>query len=131
MTVSRGKRARAGEPSATTTDRVERLTAHHAIVYGAGEPYGPRAGRCLDKRRRPRSLWTAMLRTPAEQSARIALEWLGLTRERDRASVMWDCVMWDACQTDRVTVRRDARGAIVCWLVWLDPKGAIRFQVWP
>lgn len=110
---------------------MERLRAHQAIVYGPGEPYAARvSGRCLDKQRRPRSLWTAILRCPAQQAATIAREWFGL-RGADADSLVWDCVMWDAQRTDRVLVSRDARGRIVRWSVWLDPAGKHRFEVWP
>lgn len=110
-------------------DRVERLSAHQSIVFGPGEP-GKSQGKCLDRQRRPRSLWTAIVRAPKEQRAVINRDWFKLTRASDCAQLMLDCVMYDAQVTDRVTVTREGR-TIVKWSVWLDPAGRYRFEVWP
>lgn len=115
--------------SVRAVDRVERLSAHQAIVYGPGEP-GKVQGKHVDRQRRPRSLWTAIVRAPKEQRERINLEWFKLTRAKDRAQLMLDCVLYDAQVTDRVSVTRAGK-QIVKWSVWLDPAGKYRFEVWP
>ena len=113
------------------TDRTthETLTEWLGILNGPGEPQRG-MGRCVDAKGRPRSVCTAIYRMPPKEWHRLGLEGYGLTRESDRASLMADCVVWDASETDHVEVIR--RGStVVRWVVWIDPKGRFKVDVWP
>jgi hypothetical protein len=125
------------KPAAAAVETIEPFARYAlAITHGVDrngdpEPYRAIEADCRDAKGRPRSVWTSILRMPAAERERMALEWMGLTRQRDRAQVMGECVLYDATKTNKVSVWRDAQGEIVRWSVWIDPKGQHRLEVWP
>lgn len=89
------------------------------------------AGKCRNRSGAPRSLWSALVLWPRRNAgtyAALVREFYDLNPARD--SLLLECILWDAQQTDRVLVRRAPSGAIVSWVVWIDPKGNHTIEVW-
>lgn len=133
-TKARSSGATRAAAAAATTAIVVRDSARDEPLRGSGCPVMLEPDHwhryALDSRRRPLSLWTAIRRMSRDAWHRMALEAYGLTRERDRQSLVEDCVFWDAKETNRVTTHRE-RGKVVRWDVWIDPTGSHRVSVWP
>lgn len=110
-----------------TTAR-ERLSLWAAIVKRPSELVNDRLVR--DKQGRPRSVWSAIRMMSHTEWNRLALDGFGLSRERDRAQLVVDCVLWETTETNRVEVVRQS-GQVVRWIVWIDPKGSFKVVVYP
>lgn len=83
-----------------------------------------------DLKGRPRSVWSAIRMMSDADWHRMALDGFGLTRERDRRSLIADSVLFEARETDRVDVVRRG-GKVVRWDAWIDPAGRFKVSVFP